>query len=84
MKEKTDIRYKKVWKRKQELVNEEKMKEGHPKVRLPGLAIVRDQEKYKGNVKYMNILRRNGKQKEKVNKDQVPEIIGFAVIQEIK
>jgi hypothetical protein len=31
MKENTDIRYKKVWKIKQQEVNEENMKEVHPK-----------------------------------------------------
>jgi hypothetical protein len=30
MKENNDIRYKKVWKIKQEKVNEEQMNEGHP------------------------------------------------------
>jgi hypothetical protein len=46
-------------------VNEEKMNEGHPKVILSGLAIVRDQEKYtrkKEYVIYMKLWRRNGKQ----------------------
>ena len=32
MKENIDFRYKKVWKRKQEWVNEEQINEGHPKV----------------------------------------------------
>ena len=48
MKENIDIRYKKVWKRKQERVKEDQMNEGHPEVILSGLAIVRDQEKSTG------------------------------------
>jgi len=40
MKEKIGIRYKKVWKRKQEHVNEEKMNKGHPKYILLGVTIV--------------------------------------------
>jgi hypothetical protein len=36
----TDIRYKKVWKRKQEHVKEDQMNEGHPKVILSRLEIV--------------------------------------------
>jgi hypothetical protein len=51
------------------------------------LEIVRDQEKSTGkkeDVRYMKVWRRNEKQEEQVNKDQVPEIIGFAVMRERK
>jgi hypothetical protein len=36
LRNKIDIRYKKVWKRKQEHANEDMMNEGHPKVTLSG------------------------------------------------
>jgi hypothetical protein len=87
MKENIDIIYKKVWKRKQEQVKEEQMNEGHPKVILSGLAIVRDQDKSTGkkeDVRYSKVWRRNEKQEEHVNEDHVPEIVltGFAVVQD--
>jgi hypothetical protein len=87
MKENIDIRYKKVWKRKQEQVKEDQMNEGHPKVILLGLEIVRDQEKSTGkkeDVRYRKVWRRNEKQEELVNKDQVPEITELAVVRERK
>jgi hypothetical protein len=46
------------------------------------LEIVRDEEKSikkKEDVKYRKVLRRNEKQEEQVNKEQVSEITGFAV-----
>jgi hypothetical protein len=82
-----DIRYKKVWKRKQEQVKEDQMNEGHPEVILSGLEIVRDEDKSTGkkkDVRYRKVWRRNEKQEEQVNKDQVPEITGFAVVRERK
>jgi hypothetical protein len=72
MKKNIDIKYKKVWKRKQEHVNDEKMNEGHLEVIPLGLEIVRDQEKSLGKnkyVKYRKVWRRNKKQEEYVNKD---------------
>jgi hypothetical protein len=84
MKDTTYIIYNKVWKRKQEWVKEEQMNEGHPKVILSGLIIVQDHEKSIGKkevVRYRKVWRRNEKQEEHVNEDQVPEIIltSFAV-----
>jgi hypothetical protein len=87
MKKNIDIRYKKVWKRKQEQVKEDQMNEGHPEVILSGLEIVRDEEKStrkKEDVRYRKVWRRNEKQEEQVNKDQVPEIAEFAVVRERK
>jgi hypothetical protein len=46
------------------------------------LEIVRDEDKSiekKEDVRYMKVWRRNEKQEEHVNKEQVPEITGFAV-----
>jgi hypothetical protein len=51
------------------------------------LEIVRDEDKStekKKDVRYRKVWRRNEKQEEQVNKDQVPEITGFAVAQERK
>jgi hypothetical protein len=48
MKENTDIRYKKVWKIKQEKVREKHMNEEHPKVILSGFAVVQNQDKSMG------------------------------------
>jgi hypothetical protein len=51
------------------------------------LEIVQDKDKYTGKkeyVKYMKVWRRNEKQEEQVNKDQVPKITGFVVMREIK
>ena len=65
VKEKNDIRYKKVWKRKQEWVKEEKMNEGHPKVIVTGFTPVQDQDKStskKEDVRYRKVWRRNEKQ----------------------
>jgi hypothetical protein len=62
MKESTNIRYNKVWKRKQEQVKKEQINEGHPKVILSGLEIVRYQEKSivkKEYVRYRKVRRRN-------------------------
>jgi hypothetical protein len=38
----------------------------------------------KRKIRYRKVWRRNEKQEEHVNKDQVPEITGFAVVQERK
>jgi hypothetical protein len=79
MKENTDIRYKKVWKRKQEQVKEDQI--------LSGLEIVRDEDKStrkKEDVRHRKVWRRNEKPEEQVNKEQVPEITGFAVVRERK
>jgi hypothetical protein len=51
------------------------------------LAIVRDQEKSTGkkeDVRYKKVWRRNEKQEEQVNEDQVPKIvlIGFVVVRD--
>jgi hypothetical protein len=51
------------------------------------LEIVRDQDKSTGkkeDVRYMKVWRRNEKQEEQVNEDQVPEIVltGFAVVRD--
>jgi hypothetical protein len=47
-----DIRYNKVWERKQEHVNEDKMNQGHLEFILSRLAIVRDEYKSTGKKKY--------------------------------
>jgi hypothetical protein len=63
----TDIRYKKIWKRKQEQVKEDQMNKGHPKVILSRLKIIRDEDKYiekKEYVKYTKVWRRTKKQEE--------------------
>jgi hypothetical protein len=62
MKENTNIRYEKVWKIKQELVNEERMNEEYLEVLLLGLEIVRDHDKSIGKkeyVRYGKVWRRN-------------------------
>jgi hypothetical protein len=87
MKENIDIRYKKIWKRKQEQVKEEQMNEEHPEVILSGFAVVQDQDKSTGkkeDVRYMKVWRRNEKQEEQVNENQVPEIVltRFAAVQD--
>ena len=51
------------------------------------MTIVRDQEKATGkreDVRYRKVWRRNEKQEEQVNKEQVPKIIGFAIMRETK
>ena len=40
-----DIRYKKIWKRKQEQVKEDQMNEGHLEVILSICAVVQDQDR---------------------------------------
>jgi hypothetical protein len=60
----TDIRYKKVWKRKQEQEKEDQMNEGHLEVILSGLEIVQDEDKSIGKKKdviYRKVWRRNEK-----------------------
>jgi hypothetical protein len=55
MKKNTDIRYKKIWKRKQEHVKEDQMNQ---EARLSGLEIVHDKEKCRGkkeDVRYMKV-----------------------------
>jgi hypothetical protein len=68
MKENIDIRYKKVWKRKQEHVKEEHMNEEHPEIILSRFVVVQDQEKSTGkkeDVRYKKVWRRNEKKKNK-------------------
>jgi len=79
-----DIRYKRVWKRKQEHVKEDQMNEGHPEVTLPGLEIVRDKEKYTRKKENIRYKKRNEKSAKQVNKEQVPEIIGCVVVRKTK
>jgi hypothetical protein len=71
MKENIDIRYKKVWKRKQEEhVNKDQVPE------IARLEIVRDEDKStkkKEIVRYMKVWRRNENQIRKVNKEIGPK-----------
>jgi hypothetical protein len=63
------------------------MNKGHPKVILPGLEIVQDEDKSTGKkkyVRYRKVWRRNEKQQEQVNKYQVPKITYFVVVRERK
>jgi hypothetical protein len=72
MKENTNIRYKNIWKRKQEQVKEEQMNEGHPEFILLGFATIKDQDRStrkKEDVRYRKVWRRNEKQEEKVNEN---------------
>jgi hypothetical protein len=54
------------------------MNEGHPEVIFSGFAAIQDQDKStskKEDVKYGKVWRRNEKQEEQVNENQVPEIV---------
>jgi hypothetical protein len=54
------------------------MNEGHPEVILSGFVTVQDQDKStrkKEDVRYRKVLRRNEKQEEHVNENQVLEIV---------
>jgi hypothetical protein len=78
IRENIDIRYKNIWKRKQEWVKEEYMDEGHPEVILSVFAVVQDQDKStskKEDVTCRKVLRKNENQEEKVNENQVLEIV---------
>jgi len=64
-----------------------KLNEIRLEVILSRLEIEQDQEKSTGkkkNVKYRKVWRRNEKQEEHVNKEQVPNIVGFTLVQERK
>jgi hypothetical protein len=59
------------------------MNEGHLEFILLGLETVQDEDKYtkkKEYFKYRKVLRKNEKQEEKMNEEQLLEIRGFAVV----
>jgi hypothetical protein len=78
MKENIDIRYKKVWKRKQEeQVNIDQV----PEITI--LTIMRDEDKSskkKEDVRYIKVWIRNERKEEKVNKERVQEIVLLGIV----
>jgi hypothetical protein len=79
MKENTDIRYKKVWKRKQEeeQVNKDQVPE------IARLEIIRDEDKStkkKEDVRYIKVWKRNERKEGQVNKEQVQEIVLSGIV----